>query len=152
VANKIYILLKTHPLGRSRFVVRVEWLEDCAQQISEMFEAMLANKGRQRSLGKVFCCTVKVRSVQTKYLGNLSPGRFFRDDGVDQFSKVFQTALDKTGVIPGHFVLFVHNLKRDPLVRLVLERQVVLVNTYYVQQVSFSKFAYVVNSKILRRV
>ena len=65
-------------------------------------------------------------------LGAFIPGAFFRDESVDRFSNVFQTALDKTGVILGCFVLFVHSLERNRLVRLVLERQVVLVNTYFV--------------------
>ena len=51
---------------------------------------------------------------------------------MDRFSKVFQVSLDETGVVSGSFVLFVHSLQRDPLVRLVPERQVVLVNTYFV--------------------
>jgi hypothetical protein len=51
---------------------------------------------------------------------------------VDRFCKAFQMSLDETGEVGGCFVLVVHSLERDPLIRLVPERQVVLVNTYFV--------------------
>ena len=51
---------------------------------------------------------------------------------MDRFRKVFQVSLEDTGVVGKGFAIFVHNLERDPLVRLVPERQVVSVNTYFV--------------------
>ena len=51
---------------------------------------------------------------------------------MDGFRKAFQMSPDETGVILGCFALWVHSLERDPLIRLVPERQVVLVNTYFV--------------------
>ena len=65
-------------------------------------------------------------------LGELVPGAFLRDDRVDRLSEVFQVATDATCVIPGSFVMFVHSLERDALIRLVPERPVVLVNPYLV--------------------
>ena len=65
-------------------------------------------------------------------LGEFIPGAFFGDDCVDRFCKAFQMSLDETGEVGGCFVLLVHSLERDPLIRLVPERQVVLVNTYFV--------------------
>ena len=41
-------------------------------------------------------------------------------------------AFDKAGVILGCFVFFVHSFERNLLIMLVPERQVVLVNTYFV--------------------
>ena len=42
------------------------------------------------------------------------------------------SVLDETGEVGGCFVQWVHSLERDPLIRPVPERQVVLVNTYFV--------------------
>jgi hypothetical protein len=51
---------------------------------------------------------------------------------MDGFRNLFQVACDQACVILGCFVLLVHSFERDLLIMLVPERQVVLVNTYFV--------------------
>ena len=51
---------------------------------------------------------------------------------MDGLRNIFQAAFDQASVILGSFAFLVHSIKRDLLVMLVPERQVVLGNTYFI--------------------